>query len=198
MKEKDSQKFLLAVSGGVDSMVMLHTFLQAMPTDKFAVISINHNLRPEGAFDCNFVKQYCQEQGVVFFYKSINVKQFASDAKMSIETAGRQLRYKAIEEVADTYGYDTICLAHHADDNAETVLLHLVRGGGLRGVSGIHRRQGRYFRPLLKYSKQDILNYAEDNQITNVEDKTNTDTQYKRNLVRHNIIPALKEIKGIT
>ena len=189
-----SNKFLLAVSGGVDSMVMLHMFLQAMPTEKIGVVSVNHNLRPEGAFDCNFVKQYCQEQGVTFFYKSIMVQQYATDAKLSIETAGRQLRYKAIEEVADTYGFDTICLAHHADDNAETVLLHLVRGGGLRGVAGIRRRQGRYFRPLLKYSKKDILNYAEQNQLPYVEDKTNSDTRYKRNLVRHEIIPALQEI----
>ena len=190
----EDKKFLLAVSGGVDSMVMLDTLIKAMPLDKFAVVSINHNLRPEGAFDVNFVKEYCKERDVRFFEHSINVMQFAMDAKVSIETAARQLRYKVIEEVADLYGYDYICLAHHAEDNAETVIMHLLRGGGLRGVSGIRRIQGRFFRPILKLTKADILKYAEENQIPYVVDKTNQDTAYKRNYVRHEILPRLKEL----
>lgn len=193
-KQYEDKKFLLAVSGGVDSMVMLDTFIKALPLDKFAVVSVNHNLRPEGAFDCNFVKEYCKERGVRFFEQSVNVMQFAVDAKISIETAARQLRYKVIEEVADLYGYDLICLAHHAEDNAETVLMHLLRGGGLRGVSGIRRCQGRFFRPILKLTKADILRYAEENQIPYVVDKTNSDTAYKRNYVRHEILPRLKEL----
>lgn len=194
MEKNFQKKFLLAVSGGVDSMVMLHMFLNSLPTQSFAVVSVNHNLRPEGAFDCNFVKQYCQENNVVFFAKSVNVTEHALQNKLSIETSARQLRYRAIEEVADTYGYDTVCLAHHAEDNAETVLLHLVRGGGLRGVSGIRRRQGRFFRPLLKLTKEEILQYAHSHNLPYVIDQTNADTIYKRNLVRHEILPKLKEI----
>lgn len=194
MDKNSQKKFLLAVSGGVDSMVMLHMFLSSLPTQSFAVVSVNHNLRPEGAFDCNFVKQYCQENNVVFFAKNVNVTEHALQNKLSIETSARQLRYQAIEEVADTYGYDTICLAHHAEDNAETVLLHLARGGGLRGVSGIRRRQGRFFRPLLKLTKEEILQYAHSHNLPYVVDQTNADIIYKRNLVRHEVLPRLKEI----
>lgn len=194
MKRDPNKKYLLAVSGGVDSMVMLYTFIANMPTENFAVVTVNHNLRAEGAFDCNFVKQYCTENGVTCFVKSVDVKGYALASGQSIETAARQLRYKAINDVADTYGYDVVCLAHHADDNAETVLLHITRGGGLRGATGMKRLQGRYFRPLLKMSKEEIVNFAHANQIPYVEDKTNADVAYKRNLVRHEVLPALTQI----
>ena len=175
-------------------MVMLHVFLTSMPLQNFAVVSVNHNLRKEGAQDCQFVKDYCNQQGVTFFEVEIQVVPFARQNKLSIETAARQLRYDAIKKIADQHGYSTVCLAHHANDNAETVVMHLIRGGGLRGASGIRRKQGRYFRPLLHLTKKEILQYAEQYAVPFVTDATNDDVAYKRNLVRHQVIPALEQI----
>lgn len=194
MKKDNEKKYLLAVSGGIDSMVLLHVFISTMSVKNFAVVTVNHNLRAESAFDCHFVKQYCTENDVACFVKSVDVKGYALATHQSIETAARRLRYKAIDEVADTYGYDVVCLAHHADDNAETVLMHVTRGGGLRGATGMKRNQGRYFRPLLKMTRDEIAAYAVSHRVPYVEDATNADVAYKRNLVRHKVLPALKEI----
>ena len=189
--QKD-KKYLLCVSGGADSMVMLHLFLKSQPTKNFAVVTVNHNMRQESESDALFVKDFCDKHGVLCHVKSVNVLEFCRQTGLSQETAARQKRYEAIAEVSDNY--DFVCLAHHKQDNAETVLLHVVRGGGMRGAAGIRRLNGKFLRPLLDADKEQIDEYARQNGVPFVVDVTNFKDDCNRNLLRNKVFPLLKKI----
>ncbi len=173
-------------------MVMLHNFLLQIDKNNLAVVTVNHNLRKAGKNDAKFVFDYCTKSGIKCIVKNVYAAQHAKTTKQSIETAARQLRYEAIKEEADNF--DFICLAHHAGDNAETVLLHLLRGGGMRGASGIRTFYGKFFRPLLNVTKQEITQYIKQNNIPFVTDETNALSDCKRNFLRNIVFPQLKEI----
>ena len=191
MKYLDLQlKYALAVSGGVDSMVMLHKFATLSPRPNFYVVTINHGIRKEAASDCSFVADYCAQLGVECRVVSVDVPGYCAQHRLSVETGARILRY----QVLDALECDCVCLAHNANDNAETVLMHILRGSGAKGATGIKRTNGKYFRPLLELSREEIEQYARDNGVPFVQDSTNDDTKYTRNFIRHRVLPLLGEL----
>lgn len=185
---------LCAVSGGRDSMALLHILLRLAEGTGLAVAAahFNHRLRPTADRDERFVRDWCGEHGVPFLAGSGDVRSCAGGT--GVEDAARKLRYAFLEEAADRLGACRIATAHHRDDNAETVLLHLLRGTGLRGLCGIPPVRGRIIRPLLEISRGEIDAYVAENRIPYVEDETNGDTAYTRNRLRLEALPLLEEI----
>lgn len=187
---------LVGVSGGADSMSLLH-ILQNWPEEvlRITVVHINHGIRGEFADrDEKFVCDYCAEHDLPFVAMSADVKSLARDQGISVEEAGRRVRYQAFEDVRESVDADFILTAHNADDQAETVLMHIVRGCGIDGLSGIAKKRGLICRPLLCCSRAEIEAYCSRNGIQYVTDETNSDTHYLRNDVRHRVLPLLKEL----
>ena len=184
---------LTAVSGGVDSMCLLH-FLRAQG---YAVCCahFNHRLRgEEAARDEEFVRVWCKKEGIPFYLGSGDVRAHARETGKTEEEAGRDLRYAFLRETAQMLGAQ-IALAHHADDNAETVLLNLVRGTDLRGLCGMRAKQGDIVRPFLEQTREELVTYARAHNIPHVEDHTNADPNAAaRNYLRLEILPRLREL----
>lgn len=187
-----TKKYLLAVSGGVDSMVMLTMFCKLNPRPSFSVMTVNHNIRPEAQRDCDFVAEYCCRADVPCRVVSVDVPTYAKEHHVSEEAAARVLRYERLNDTDADY----ICLAHHADDNAETVLMHILRGSGGDGAVGMRTFNGRYFRPLIDYTREEIMQYARENDVPFVEDATNAETHYTRNYIRHCVMPTLNRVNA--
>lgn len=183
-------KYALAVSGGVDSMVMLHKFATLSVRPDFYVVTVNHSIRKEASADCQFVANYCAQLGVECQVFNVDVPSYCEQNKLSIETGARILRY----QVFDSLDCDMICLAHNANDNAETVLMHILRGSGAKGATGIKSISSRYFRPILDLTRNEIEQYARENNVPYVTDSTNSDTKYTRNFIRHKVMPLLAEL----
>ena len=193
MKYLDLQlKYALAVSGGVDSMVMLHKFATLSPRPDFYVVTVNHGIRKEAESDCQVVADYCKQLGVECRVVIVDVPSYCEQHKLSIETGARILRYQVLNSLECDY----VCLAHNANDNAETVLMHILRGSGAKGATGIKRINDKYFRPLLDLTREQIVQYAKDNNVPFVTDSTNDDTKYTRNFVRHKVLPLLTELNA--
>ena len=185
-----TKKYALAVSGGADSMAMLHAFAHHLPRPNFYVVTINHNIRPEGASDCQFVENYCKQLGIECYVFDIDVPTHARENKLSLETSARVLRY----QIFDKLNCDYVCTAHHARDHAETVLMHIIRGSGLVGAQGIREYNGKYFRPMLNVTKEHINNYLQQNNVPFVVDQTNADDKYLRNYIRNKVLPLLLDV----
>ena len=185
-----TKKYALAVSGGADSMAMLHAFAHHLPRPDFYVVTINHNIRPEGASDCQFVENYCKQLGIECYVFDIDVPTHARENKLSLETSARILRY----QIFDKLNCDYVCTAHHSRDHAETVLMHIIRGSGLVGAQGIREYNGKYFRPMLNVTKEHINNYLQQNNVPFVVDQTNADDKYLRNYIRNKVLPLLLDV----
>ena len=191
MKNLDlTKKYALAVSGGVDSMVMLHKFATLLPRPDFSVVTVNHNIRKEAMDDCAFVADYCKKLGVECRVISVDAPSYCEQNRLSTETGARILRYQALGSLKCDY----VCLAHNANDNAETVLMHILRGSGAKGASGIKRQSGKYIRPILDLTREQIEHYATEHNVPYVTDKTNDDVKYTRNFIRHKVMPLLTEL----
>lgn len=188
------EKVLAAVSGGGDSMCLLHLLWQAAEKRKFSVeaATFDHQIRAESAEDAAFVRDWCQERGIPCHVGRGDVPRWAKEHGMGLEEAARELRYDFLQAAAQSAGAEKIATAHNADDNAETILLHLMRGSGLRGMGGIPPVRGNLIRPLLTTSRAEIDQYLKQWSIPHVEDATNADLTYSRNYLRHEIIPRLK------
>ncbi|RUT68567.1 tRNA lysidine(34) synthetase TilS [Flavobacterium cupreum] len=187
------KKLFLAVSGGLDSMVLLH-LVQQLPYE-IAVLHCNFQLRGLESFDDrDFVQQYCDENNIKVFITQFDTEAFAKDYKLSTQVAARELRYSWFYELLETEKFDYILTAHHADDNLETFIINLTRGTGLDGLTGIPEQNDKIIRPLLPFSRDEILQYAEENNIEWREDSSNASNKYLRNKIRHDLIPVLKEI----
>jgi tRNA(Ile)-lysidine synthase len=190
---KPGDKILLAVSGGIDSMVMAHLFLHL--GNKTAIAHCNFSLRGnESDNDEKLVNEYAVKHNIPFFTKRFKTKEFAKERGLSIQMAARELRYSWFEEVRSKNGFDSIAIAHNLNDNIETLLLNLVRGTGLTGMTGMKPVTNHIIRPLLFATRSDINEYCLKNKIIYREDKSNSDTKYTRNKIRHLVIPVLKEI----
>lgn len=189
----NGKTFLLAVSGGLDSVVMAHLFKTA--AFKFGIIHCNFQLRGNYSdADSEFVKSLAENFDVAFFSKIFETEKYAFENKLSIEEAARNLRYQWFEEIRKAFHYDFIVTAHHANDNLETTLLHLIKGSGIHGMQGIPKRNGNIIRPLLKVSREGLQTFAEKNNIKHCTDSTNALNIYTRNKIRNTVIPVLKEI----
>ncbi|MGX7126470.1 tRNA lysidine(34) synthetase TilS [Enterococcus viikkiensis] len=184
------QKILVAVSTGVDSMVLLHLLEQAGLS--VGVAHVDHQLRAESKDEAEFLRDYCKRHKLPFY---LNVWQ--QPAKKNIEASARKVRYDFFEEIMEAENYSLLVTAHHGDDQLETMVMRLAQGGSLASHSGIARKQifgtGSLLRPLLSFSKAEIYHYAEEKQITYFEDITNQSTDFFRNRMRHNVIPELKK-----
>ncbi|WP_266367134.1 tRNA lysidine(34) synthetase TilS [Tellurirhabdus rosea] len=182
---------LLAVSGGIDSVVMVDLFQQQAFT--YGIAHVNFGLRGEESDEDEvFVRQLAEKNGVRFHSVRFNTRDYAAQEGISIQMAARQLRYHWFEEVAQTAGYPYIATAHHQDDSLETLLLNLVRGTGLAGLTGIRLRNGRVIRPLLFAERLQIETYAAAHGLTWREDRSNAEDKYARNRLRHQVVPVLK------
>ncbi len=187
------EPILCAVSGGVDSMYMLCR-LQAEGWQVEAA-HFNHGLRgPEADRDEAFVRDFCRERGIPFHAGRGDVSALAEREGLSVEDAARRLRYAFLEETADALGAGCIATAHTADDNAETMLFHLARGSGLRGLGGIPPKRGRIVRPVLDETRAQAEGWLSARGIGHVEDSTNASDAYARNRIRHAVTPVMKEI----
>lgn len=187
---------LCAVSGGRDSMALLHILAALGAEFGFQVEAghFNHQLRDTADRDEAFVRTWCGEHGIPFTCGRGEVAGFAKREGRSIEDAARILRYDFLQSTAADMGADRIATAHHREDNAETLLLHLIRGAGMQGLSGIPPVRGRIVRPLLETSRSEINAYIAKNGISFVEDESNQDTAYVRNRLRLEVLPLLEEI----
>jgi tRNA(Ile)-lysidine synthase len=186
-------KVLIALSGGMDSVVLTHLChgLQL----KMALAHCNFNLRgTESDGDEDFVMQLAEDLDLEVFAESFDTNQYSKDSKQSIQMAARELRYNWFLELSDQLGFDYILTAHHADDNLETFLINLTRGTGLEGLTGIPEINGKFVRPLLPFSRHDMEVFAKGKHITWRDDSSNASTKYLRNKLRHDVIPVLKEI----
>lgn len=189
----EDKKLFLAVSAGLDSMVLLH-LLQKTPY-KIAVLHCNFQLRGiESLSDQDFIKNYCRQNDIEIFTTQFDTEAFAKDYKFSTQVAARELRYSWFYELLETENFDYILTAHHADDNLETFIINLSRGTGLVGLTGIPEQNDKIIRPFLPFSRGEILAYAQENNIEWREDSSNVSNKYLRNKIRHNLIPILKEI----
>lgn len=190
-----NQKILLAVSGGVDSMVLLDLFekYSSEPSLKFGVAHVNHKLRKESDQEEVFLRNYCQVREIPFFSARWQEGPIAST---NVEARARMFRYQFFLEILNTQQYDCLVTAHHADDQAETILMRLIKGGFLQNMSGIktERTFGSYklIRPLLHFSKSEIKQYAVEKQLIWFEDATNLQVNYFRNRIRQEIVPIMK------
>jgi tRNA(Ile)-lysidine synthase len=188
-----NKKLLVATSGGMDSMVMLHLLQELNYT--IAIAHCNFKLRGEESDgDLDFVENYANTNGIPIFTTIFNTKQFAEDYKLSIQVAARNLRYNWFYELLETENYDYIVTAHHADDNLETFLINLIRGTGLSGLVGIPEQNNQVIRPLLPFSRLQIESYLQQKKLQWREDSSNQTTKYVRNRIRKDLIPILKEI----
>ena len=194
-------KILLAVSGGADSMVMasLFSMLTKILNIELVVVNFNHNLRKESVKEAKIVERYISSLNIECVLKNLNTKEYAKKNDISVETAGRQLRYLGLEEVAKKYKCNKIATAHNMNDNAETVIMWLLRGTGTDGLTGIPmvrkiNKKLSVIRPLLPISRDLIDDYAKKKNIPFCTDKTNFKCDYTRNKIRLNLIPQLKQI----
>ena len=193
-----SKKVAVALSGGSDSMALLHFLSSNAKINDFSVCAINveHGIRGEESIaDSSFVKDYCDKNNVPILTFSVDCINYAKENKLTVEQAGRVLRYRCFEQAISQGFCDVIATAHHLSDNAESVLFNLFRGTGLKGLIGISDNlSDKIIRPLLDVSKDEINEYVKKHDIPFVKDSTNDDDKYTRNFIRLNIIPKIKEI----
>lgn len=187
------KKLLLGVSGGIDSMVLMHLFQQLLYD--ISIAHCNFQLRGnESDGDEMLVKEICQDGYIPYFITSFDTEKYSRDNKLSIQLAARKLRYDWFQELLAENQLDYLITAHHLDDNVETFLINFIRGTGLEGLTGIPSQNGNIIRPLLPFSRLEIENYALENKIQWREDSSNASDKYFRNKLRHNIVPILKEL----
>ncbi len=195
---REGEKIVVAVSGGIDSMVLLNSLLQIMNQWKLTLIvaHFNHQLRgKESDEDEEFVRSIVKNKGIDFYIERANTSLVAENQKLSIQEAARNLRYAFFTKVRVSSGLSKIATGHNADDNAETILMNLFRGAGVQGLTGIpiSRSDNGVIRPLMFATGQDIETFALENHIPYRVDSSNLKSDYTRNYIRYNIIPIIRE-----
>lgn len=198
----DGKSALFAVSGGIDSMCMAELAYRC--GKEFAVAHCNFHLRGEESDgDEAFVRQWAGSRGVVFHCRDFDTEEYASANSVSIEMAARELRYEWFSELCRANGYEALAVAHNANDNVETMLLNLLRGTGLSGITGMKEinaipvfggGSAVLVRPMLGFTRREISEFVSQEGIAYREDHTNNETVYKRNKLRHNVLPVFGEI----
>lgn len=188
-------KIIVGVSGGPDSMCLLHILMSLRKKYNIAIIAahVNHGLRGnEADADEAFVKEYCEQNNIEFYSRKVDLESIAAERKLSTETAGREIRYEFFRELMGKLRAQKIALAHNANDQAETILMRIIRGTGSEGLTGIKPiRDGIFIRPLIDVSRADIEKYCRDNDIRPRVDRTNFENIYARNKIRLELIPYI-------
>jgi tRNA(Ile)-lysidine synthetase-like protein len=192
---KSDDIIVLAVSGGVDSMVLLDLVSGIHPTSHIIVTHFDHSIRwVESDLDRELVANICNSKKITFEVEKMDIAIMAKDEKMNLEALARRERYWFLERVRSKYQAKYILTAHHAVDQTETIIGNMIKWAKVRGLSGMSEVSGYIFRPLLQVTKIDIVQYATNNQIVYREDQSNHDTAYDRNKIRHTIIPVLESL----
>ncbi len=194
----EGKALLVAFSGGVDSvalslaMIELKDFLKLK---RIALAHINHGIRgDESKRDEEFAKKFGDSKGLEVFVEKADVKKIAKEKGENLEAIAREVRYKLLRDIKEREGFDLIATAHHLNDLLETVLLWLVRGSGLEGLTGFNEKMNDLIRPLYTSTREDIVEFVRSRNESWVEDSTNYDLLYARNRIRHNVVPELKKI----
>jgi len=187
---------IVAVSGGVDSAVLLYVLSLLVTSQdwKLIVAHFNHQLRRSANQDAKFVGALVKSLGLKFVSDTVNVAKFAKSHKLTIEEAGRSARYAWLQKIAKRYRAGAIVLGHTADDQVETVVMNWLRGGLVRALAGMRIKEGNLWRPFLQIYKTELKQFAKRYRIQFREDKSNRNLIYTRNLIRHRILPILKKV----
>ncbi len=191
-----NDKVVVGVSGGPDSMTLLNVLneLKKELDIQIYVAHINHMLREEADSETRYVQDFCQKIGAECYIKKIHIEEEAKTQKIGTELAGRNARYSFFEYVAQKVGANKIATAHNANDNAETVLMNLMRGSGISGLKGIEKiREGKFIRPIIECTRKEIEAYCEEKKLNPKYDKTNSENIYTRNKVRNLLIPYIEK-----
>lgn len=184
---------VLALSGGVDSMTLLHLLLQTF-TGPITLVHVDHMIRQDSPEDEHFVRIISERFSLPYYSKKVDIVKMAEEQKENIENMGRKVRYEFLEEIRKKTGSAVILTAHHGDDQVESMLMHLVRGSSFKGMTGLAQKKSIIHRPLLSFSKEQIVAYAKEHHIAWREDSTNEDTSLIRNRLRKEVLPVLAEI----
>ena len=194
--EKDDV-ILVAVSGGPDSMCLLDNLInlkEELQAKEIAVAHLNHMIRQEAKSETEYVEEYCKNKNIKCFVKFVDIIKIAQEQKIGTEEAGRKERYAFFDEVSNKINANKIAIAHNLNDNAETILMHILRGSGVSGLCGIKPyREGKFIRPLIKCERSEIEKYCEEKQLNPKLDKSNNDNTYTRNRIRNELIPYIKK-----
>lgn len=192
---KESDKIVVGVSGGPDSMCLLHVLIMLKNELKFdlAVAHINHMIRKESDSETEFVKAFCEKNSIECFVKRVDVLNKALEEKLGTEEEGRIVRYEFFEEVRKNTKSNKIATAHNANDNAETVLMNLIRGAGTSGLKGIEYQRDYIIRPLLDCERCDIEEYCKIEKLDPKIDESNKENTYTRNRIRNLLIPYIQK-----
>ena len=183
--------FVLAISGGVDSMVLANLFL--INNLNFSIAHCNFQLRgKESDDDEMFINKWCSEKDIKLYNKKFSTEDYCKNNKLTIQMGARELRYEWFRELIDKEKHDFIVTAHHIDDQLETFIINSIRGTGIDGLVGIPDKINKIIRPLLMTSKDQIIEYSKVNKINYREDSSNDKEDYLRNKIRHSVIPYLK------
>lgn len=193
----DNENIVVAVSGGADSMCLLHflySFKDELKINLLIAAHVNHNIRGEEAKrDELFVKSFCENRNIPFELLDADVPQIANNLKCGTEEAARRVRYDYFKKLSEKYNA-LVATAHNADDNAETVIYNLARGSGLKGLCGIPPKRDYIIRPLIEVTRKEIERCCDENDIRYITDSTNLSDEYTRNKIRHNVLPILRLI----
>lgn len=193
---ENGDKVVIGVSGGPDSMTLLNILnnLKEKLNIKIYVAHINHMIRKEADEETEYVREFCRKLGVEIFTKRIKVEEEAKKLKIGTEEAGRNIRYAFFEEVANKIGANKIATAHNSNDNAETVLMNIIRGTSVSGLKGIEKvRDGRFIRPIIECNRKEIEEYCKEQELNPRYDKSNQENIYTRNKIRNLLIPYLQK-----
>lgn len=195
---KKDERIMIALSGGSDSVCLFHILNKLKMSIGFELFAfhLNHNIRQEAKHDELFVKKLCEEYGIKLFLESIDIPKIRTKENLGLEELSRKIRYDLINKISTENNIDKTATAHHLLDHSESIILNMVRGSGIRGLRGIGIKNGNIIRPMLVLSKDEILDYIKENNLEYVTDKTNFDTDYSRNNIRHNVLPHLKEVNN--
>lgn len=194
---ENGDKIVVGVSGGPDSITLLN-ILKNIKKNKYIdfeiiVCHINHMIRQEALEDEEYVKKYCKDNNIECYVKKIEVEKMAEIQKIGTEEAGRKVRYEFFNEILEKTNSNKIATAHTKNDNAETVLMNIIRGSGTTGLKGIEAKRDNLIRPLIECNREEIENYCEINNLNPRVDKTNFENIYTRNKIRNLLIPYIKE-----
>ncbi|MFB6319988.1 tRNA lysidine(34) synthetase TilS [Saccharicrinis sp. FJH54] len=188
-----SDKILVGLSGGADSVVLLHMLAEMGYACEAA--HVNFRLRDKDSDeDALFCRNFCEEIHIPFYYLEEDTKAYAKQHKLSVEMAAREIRYNWFNTLLETYHLDAVAVAHHKNDQAETILMNLIRGTGITGMRGMLPKNGKIIRPLLCMTRKEVEDYITSNHLPFRTDKSNSDTSFRRNLIRHEILPPIEKL----